>query len=311
MARVQYREILCKSALNRVEGMPFRWSLNPYRGCAHACHYCYARASHTFYDMNGDEDFETKILVKVNFAEVLAKELGRRSWIGEQVAMGTVTDCYQPAEGRFRVTRRTLETLLTHRNPMSMVTKSPMILRDLDILAALAKIANVRISFTITTVDTALWRKVEPGTANPFKRLHVMRLLNKAGVPAGVLLAPILPGITDSVESIEAVTAAAREHGAAFLDGTALRLAPVVKEHYLGFIGGSFPHLLPRYELAYPGTYAPRVYTDKLQARLDRIRDRYGFKDGYMRMHRVPLSAETASAATARAWGGGQLALPL
>jgi DNA repair photolyase len=202
MARVHYSEVICKTALNRVQGMPFNWSLNPYRGCVHACHYCYARASHSYYGLNGDEDFETRILVKINFPEVLRQELRRPSWTGEQVALGTITDCYQPAEGRFRLTRRVIEALLERHNPMGMVTKSPMILRDIHLLAKLAQVAKVRISFTITTVDLDLWRTLEPGTASPLKRLYAIRQLNDAGVPAGILLAPVLPGITDSVESI-------------------------------------------------------------------------------------------------------------
>lgn len=293
MPRVEYIEIQCKSALNRVEGMPFKWSLNPYRGCAHACHYCYARATHAFYDLNADEDFETKILVKVNFAEVLRRELGRPSWRGEQVALGTATDCYQPAEGRFRITRRALEALRDHDNPVGMVTKSPMVLRDLDVLADLARVAKVRVFFTITTVDLGLWRTLEPGTANPLKRLEVMRRLVEAGVPAGVLLAPILPGITDSVASIEAVAAAAAEYGATFFGAGTLRLAPIVKEHYLGFVGATFPDLLPRYERAYPRAHAPRDYQTMLDARVVRIRARHGFAEDSMRERRPPPDGET------------------
>jgi DNA repair photolyase len=294
MARAQYTEIQCKSALNRVHGMPFNWSLNPYRGCVHACHYCYARATHTYFGLDADRDFETKIMVKTNFPDVLRQELSRRSWKGEQVALGTATDCYQPAEGRYRITRRVLETFLDFRNPMGMVTKSPMVLRDIGILADLARVAKVRVSFTITTVDQALWRTIEPGTANPLKRLHVMRLLNEAGVPAGVLLVPILPGITDATESIETVAAAAAEHGAAFFGATALRLMPIVKEHYLGFVEAAFPALLPRYQRDYPGTYAPGAYIRDLEARLDEVRARYGFGDSSMRM-RQPAAASGPS----------------
>jgi DNA repair photolyase len=310
MGRVQYTEIRCKTALNRVHGMPFNWSLNPYRGCVHGCHYCYARASHTYYGMNADDDFETRILVKINFADVLRAELKRPSWKGEQVALGTVTDCYQPAEGRYRITRRVIEALLERRNPVGMVTKSPMVLRDRDLLAGLAQVTSVRVLFTITTVDLELWRRLEPGTANPLKRLHVMRLLNDAGVPAGVILAPILPGLTDSVESIEAVIAAAAEHGAAFFSSTALRLMPHVKEHYLSFVRANFPALLPRYQRAYPRVYAPREYLGKLDERVERIAARYGFDDESMRKReRVPptLSATNASSAA----GADQLALPI
>jgi DNA repair photolyase len=309
MAHVQYIEVQCKSALNRVRGMPFKWSLNTYRGCAHACHYCYARASHTYYGLNAGEDFETKIFVKVNVADVLRRELARPSWPGEQVALGTITDCYQPAEGRFRVTRRVLEVLLERCNPISMVTKSTMVLRDLDLLAELARVAHVRIYFTVTTMDPALWRAVEPGTPPPCKRLHVMRLLLQAGVPAGVLMAPILPGLTDSVAAIEAVVAAAAEHGAAFFGATALRLAPDVKEHYLGFVGATCPDLLPRYQRAYPGTNAPRDYQTALQTRVERIRARYGFTDDALRAR--DASPAPHIAATPPQTRATQLALPL
>jgi DNA repair photolyase len=230
MTRAEYVEVHCKTALNRVQGMPFRWSLNPYGGCTHACHYCYARAYYARADHgDADRDFETRILVKVNIAEVLARELARPRWSGEQVALGTATDCYQPIEGRYRLTRALLETLLAHRNPLGIVTKGPLILRDLDLLAALAQVARVRVFFTITTVDPALWRQVEPGTPHPRKRLQAVQRLNAAGVPAGVLLAPILPGITDSEAALEAVIVAAAEHGAAYFGATPLRLPAGVK----------------------------------------------------------------------------------
>ena len=304
MARVEYVEICCKSALNRVQGMPFKWSLNPYVGCVHACVYCYARSYYAIAEHgNAGEDFQTRIMVKTNIVEVLRRELGRPSWRGEQVAIGTSTDAYQPAEGRFRLTRRALEALRDFRTPLGLVTKSPMVWRDADVLADLARVAKVRIFFTITTVDLGLWQTLEPGTANPFKRLEVMRRLVAAGVPAGVLLAPILPGITDSVESIEAVAAAASEHDATFFGSSALRLKPFVREHYMDFVGETFPDLLPRYERAYAGTNAPRVYQDKLGTRVDRIRGLYGFAGDSMRKREIVPRPGPA--------GARQMALPL
>jgi DNA repair photolyase len=192
-----------------------------------------------------------------------------------------------------------------------MVTKSPMVLRDLDILAPLAQVAKVRIFFTVTTVDLSLWRTLEPGTANPFKRLEVMRRLNAAGVPAGVLLAPILPGITDSTSSLEAVAEAAAEHDAAFLGTSTLRLAPVVKEEYLGFVNEKYPDLLPRYERAYPGTNAPQEYQRALDERVERIRARYGFAEDSMRKSALspPDAAPPASPIFRRV--GPQLLLPM
>ena len=310
MSRVEYREVACKTALNRVHGMPFKWSLNPYSGCSHSCEYCYARAYYVRAEHGtGDDDFQTRVLVKANFPEVLRRELARPSWRGEQVALGTATDAYQPAEGRFRITRRVLEALRDFANPLGMVTKSPLVLRDLDVLAELAGVANVRVFFTVTTVDRELWRTLEPGTANPLKRLHVMSRLVEAGVPAGVLLAPILPGITDSVASIDAVASVAREHGAMFFGGGALRLAPVVKEHYLGFVGETFPHLLPRYERAYVGTNAPREYLSKLDARVDRIRAHYGFAEDSMRQRRLVPGSDMVDALPKRR--GRQWVLPM
>jgi DNA repair photolyase len=196
-----------------------------------------------------------------------------------------------------------LEALRDYRVPLGLVTKSPLVLRDRDVLAELVRVAKVRVFFTITTVDLALWRTLEPGTANPFKRLEVMRRLIEAGVPAGVLLAPILPGITDAVESIEAVAAAAAEHEATFFGSSALRLKPIVRDHYLDFVGETFPELLPRYERAYSGTNAPRIYRDKLGARVDRVRARYGFADDSMRERRLVPHPEPSAPR--------QIALPL
>jgi DNA repair photolyase len=314
MARPQYVEITCKSALNRVQGMPFKWSLNPYAGCAHACVYCYAR-DHYARAGHGEpgREFETRILVKTNFAEVLRRELGRPRWPFETVALGTVTDCYQPAEGRYRITRAALEALRDVANPVGMVTKSPLVLRDLDILAPLARIAKVRVFFTVTTVDLDLWRRLEPGTANPFKRLEVMRRLNAAGVRAGVLLAPILPGITDSTASLEAVAQAAAAHDAAFLGTSTLRLAPVVKEQYLTFIDQHYPDLVSRYERAYFGSNAPQEYQRALDERVDRIRTRYGFLADSMRTGEITPPAHEPSPPTDVGFRrvGPQLLLPI
>src|SRR6476646_6180083 len=181
MAKAAYIPSPCKSAINPVKGMPFKWSLNPYRGCVHACHYCYARATHAYFGLNADTDFETQIFVKSNIVEVLRRELARPSWGGDQIAIGTATDAYQPAEGQFRLTRGMLETLLAFRNPIGIVTKSTLILRDIELLAELARVAQVRVYFTITTLDRDLWRSVEPGTPPPFQRLAAMAKLNAAG----------------------------------------------------------------------------------------------------------------------------------
>jgi DNA repair photolyase len=310
MTRTEYRETPCKSALNRVSGMPFRWSLNPYRGCVHGCHYCYARLSHTYLGMNADEDFESKIIVKTNMPEVLRQELGRRSWTRERVAIGTATDAYQPCEGRYRLTRRCLESLRDHATPVSIVTKSTLILRDLDLLAELAHGPGATVYFTITTLDHQLWRLIEPGTPPPRKRLEVLRHLSQAGIPTGVFLAPILPGITDGVESIDAVAAAAKAHGAASFGSAVLRLAPLVKEHYLAFVSETFPNLLPRYERAYAGTTIASDYQIAIERRLARVRERQGFAGDAMQSRTVE-EASSMRAAAPESVAPGQLVLPL
>ena len=310
MSKATYIERHCRTALNRVSGMPFRWSLNPYRGCTHRCHYCYARLSHTYLGMNADDDFETKIIVKANMPEVLRQELRKPSWMRERVAIGTATDAYQPCEGRYRLTRRCLEALRDHATPVSIVTKSTLILRDLDLLAELAHGPGATVYFTITTLEHQLWRLIEPGTPPPLKRLEIMRRLADAGVPCGVFLAPILPGITDAMESIDAVAAAAKAHGAASFGSAVLRLAPQVKEHYLGFIGETFPALLPRYERAYVGTNISSDYQVAIERRLARIRQRQGFSEDAMQHQREEAAASLRTTQSVMAQLG-QLALPL
>jgi DNA repair photolyase len=290
--------------------MPFRWSLNPYRGCLHGCHYCYARASHTYLGMNAGEDFATKIVVKTNMPEVLRQEVGKPSWTRERVAIGTATDAYQPCEGRYRLTRRCLEALRDFATPVSIVTKSTLILRDWELLAELAQGPGATVYFTITTLDPGLWRVIEPGTPPPYKRLEVLRRLSEIGIPCGVFLAPILPGITDSAESIEAVAAAAKDHGAASFGSAVLRLAPEVKEHYFGFIESSFSDLLPRYERAYAGTNIASEYQAVIDRRLAQVRQRYGFFDDAM--HRGKANAGPTRPVTMAASNGTeQLSLPL
>jgi DNA repair photolyase len=310
MGRPTYIESPCKSALNRVSGMPFRWSLNLYRGCTHRCHYCYARLSHTYLGMNADDDFETKIVVKTNMPEVLRQELRRRSWTRERVAIGTATDAYQPCEGRCRLTRRCLEALRDGDTPVSIVTKSTLILRDLDLLTELAHGPGATVYFTITTLDPDLGRLLEPGTPPPNKRLQVMQRLTEAGIPCGVFLAPILPGITDTLESIDAVAAAAKAQGAASFGSAVLRLAPQVKEHYLAFVSETFPDLLPRYERAYAETNISSDYQTAIERRLAQIRERHGFSEDAMQSRRDD-ARKAMRIAEPESVGVGQLALPL
>ena len=205
---------MCRSALNRAKGMPFKWTLNPYRGCTHACHYCFARRYHAQFEMGAGDDFASVILVKTNFPEVLARELARPSWAREQIAIGTATDPYQPIEGEYRLTRRALEHLATARTPIGLVTKGPMVVRDIDVLQAVSQQARCSVYLSVPSVDEEAWRRLEPGTAHPLQRLKAVRKLADAGLAANVLMAPLLPGITTSRSAITATIRAIADHGA-------------------------------------------------------------------------------------------------
>jgi len=209
----EYREEPCRSALNRVQGMGFGWSLNPYMGCVHRCTFCYVRGFERRADRPSDDRYGTSIRVKTNVAEVLRRELARPSWAREIIAIGAATDPYQPAEGRYKLTRACLEVLGDVANPIRIITRGPMIVRDIDVLAAAAKRAKVGIMFSIPTIDPEIWRRTEPGTAPPQQRLRALTQLVEAGIKVGVGMAPILPGISDKPELLAAVVRAAREAG--------------------------------------------------------------------------------------------------
>lgn len=275
----RYLETGAKSVLNAVQGMGFRWSVNPYRGCVHGCHYCFARRYHTYLDLGAGEDFSGVILVKVNAVEVLRAELARPGWQRGMVAVGTATDPYQPIEGRYRLTRGILEALADARTPASVVTKGPMVIRDRDVLAAVRDRAGVSVCVSLTTLDPDRWRRLEPGTAPPHQRLRAVEVLATAGIPVGVLLAPIVPGLTTDRANLEAVVRGAAEHGAAFLGAGVLHLAPGVREHFDGFLSAEAPELLPLYRRLYPGTRAPAGVERSLGATVADLRRRYGLAD--------------------------------
>jgi DNA repair photolyase len=249
--RVAYRIEPCKTALNRVSGMPFRWSLNPYMGCAHRCTFCYVRAFELRADRPSDGRYGTSIRVKENVAEVLARELRRPSWHGEDIAIGAATDPYQPAEGRFRLTRHCIEALAEVSNPFGLITRGPLIVRDIDVLAEAARHAEVSVTFSVPTLDEQVWRETEPGTAPPRQRLRALSRLVDAGVRASVGMAPILPGLSDRPEQLAAVVRAAREAGACGVWANVLYLRPGTREHFLDCLGESWPELVPEYERLY------------------------------------------------------------
>ncbi len=278
MADVIFEEIECKSAITKVgaANLPFRWSLNPYRGCQHACTYCFARGSHEHLGYDAGRDFESRIIVKVNAPEMLRQDLGRPGWGREVIGIGTACDPYQQAELKYSLTHRILRVMRDFANPVSIVTKSPHIIRDADVLESLSEVAQVTVAFSVATLDEDVWRRTEPATAKPSKRLEAMRLLSERGVRCGVMLAPILPGLTDAPESLERVVEAAREHGASFVGDNVLYLKPGTKEWFMPFLRETYPHLSERYARYYRGPYAPRTYTSDVHRVVEDLRERYG-----------------------------------
>ncbi|HTZ85539.1 MAG TPA: radical SAM protein [Solirubrobacteraceae bacterium] len=257
----RFYEVRARSVLNRVperSRMPFRWTVNPYRGCSHGCVFCYARATHRFLDFNAGRDFEKEIVVKVNAPEVLRTELAKRSWKREHVALGTNTDPYQWVEGRYRLMEGIWEALRDAANPCSILTKSPLLLRDLGLMLQIAERASFSASLSIPTLDEQAWRETEPHTPNPRARLEAVAELNRAGIPTGVLIAPLMPGINDSPEQVEELLEQITEAGATSVGGVALHLRGEVRDVFMGWLRSQRPDLVPRYERLYrKGAYAP------------------------------------------------------
>ena len=277
---VEYLEIHCKSALNSVKGMGFQWSLNPYTGCEHRCAFCYVRAYELRADRPFDDRYGRTIRVKVNVAAVLRGELLKRSWRQELVVIGAATDPYQPAEGKYRLTRQCLQTLRDFSNPTGLITRGPMIVRDIDVLTELAKRADLSITFSIPTVDDEVWRRTEPGTAHPKQRLRALERLVAAGIKAGVGMAPILPGLSDRPDRLEAVIKAAREAGATSLWAGMLHLRSGTREHFMSVLAKQWPELVPRYERAYlDRQYLPNALGEASMKEVARLRAVHGVAD--------------------------------
>jgi DNA repair photolyase len=274
---MRFYEIRAKSALNRVpkqSQVPFRWTVNPYRGCSHACTYCFARPTHTFLDFDSGRDFEREIVVKVNVPEVLRAELARPSWKGEHVAMGTNTDPYQWVEGRYKLMPGIWETFRDARSPCSILTKSPLLLRDLPLMKEVAAVTDITANLSVPTLDEKAWRATEPHTPHPRARLEAVGELNRAGIPTGILVAPLMPGINDSPEQVERILELAAENGARSVGGIALHLRRGVREVFMDWLRSYRPDLVERYERLYArGAYAPQAERERL-ARLVEVADR-------------------------------------
>lgn len=257
-----FLEVEARTIINRVpytRHFPFEYTINCYRGCSHACVYCFARPSHDYLGLGIGEDFDTKIVVKVNAVELTRAQTSPRIWAGHSIAMGTNTDPYQPAEGKYRLTRGVVEILAERANPFSILTKSPLVLRDRHLLADAARRADISVSFSVGTLDTDVWKRSEPGTPHPRRRLEAVAKLKELGITSGVLVAPLLPGISDSPRQVSQVMRACREAGADFAAPIRLHLRSGVKEHYMEWLAEEFPDLVGAYRELYRNrSYLPR-----------------------------------------------------
>ena len=251
---INFHEVRARSALNHVAGgrYGFNWTINPFRGCAHACVFCFARPTHTYLDMDAGRDFEREIVVKVNVPEVLRKELAKPTWRRELVALGTNTDPYQWVESRYRLMPEILAALEEAETPVSVLTKSPLLLRDIDIYERMSKRLPVSVNLSVPTLDEKVWRATEPHTPSPAARLDAVAELRRRGIDSGVLIAPLMPGVNDSPGQVEPLVERAREAGATFLGGVALHLRGEVREIFFGWLEAKRPDLLPKYEQMYP-----------------------------------------------------------
>ena len=277
---ITFYEIQARSIINRVPDasrMPFRWTINPYRGCTHACAYCFARNTHTYLDLDFGHDFDSKIVVKTNAPALLRRELASPHWDGEHIAMGTNVDCYQRGEGRYRLMPGIIEALRDRANPFSILTKGSLILRDLDLLRQAAEVTEVAFNVSVGITDRELWRSLEPGTPPPRRRLEVCKTLNDAGLPCGILMAPVIPFLSDAPEQLEATVEQIAAAGATHVSPIALHLRPGAREWFMAWLGTHHPDLVPRYQRLYGrGAYPPKAYQQRIADDVRTFAQRYG-----------------------------------
>ena len=261
-----YQEIRCRSALNRVKGMPFmKWTLNPYRGCTHGCHYCFARRYQTQLELDAGDEFASVIFVKTNFVEVLRRELDKPSWAKESIGFGTATDPYQPIEGTYKISRGVLEALRDAATPVGIVTKGPMIVRDIDVLQDLSTRTTCRVHISVPTVDEDAWEKLEPGVAHPMQRLRAVRELVDAGIDCGVLMAPIVPGFSTQPAKIERTIKAIADSGATSVGAMVMHLEGGTRDHFMAMLQREYPEMVAKYEQLYASKYVPKDYDKRVQ----------------------------------------------
>ncbi|NJP53036.1 radical SAM protein [Streptomyces sp. SBST2-5] len=277
---ITFHEIRARSIINRVPGasrMPFEWTVNPYRGCTHACVYCFARRTHSYLDLDTGHGFDSQIVVKVNAPELLRRQLASRRWHGDHIAMGTNVDCYQRAEGRYRLMPGILAALRDHANPFSILTKGTLILRDLELLRRAAEVTDVGVSVSVGFTDETLWRTVEPGTPAPERRLDVVRTLARHGIGCGVLMAPVIPFLSDRPEQLRSTVRAIAASGATSVTPLVLHLRPGAREWFMAWLSRHHPYLVGRYERLYAdGAYAPRWYQRRITRQVHELAQEYG-----------------------------------
>lgn len=273
---LEFLEVEAKTIITKTPGGPrygFGYSINAYRGCSHACTYCFARPTHEYLGLDGWSDFDRRIVVKTNAVTIARHEMAPARWAGHLIAMGTNTDPYQPAEGKYRLTRGILEVMCEYANPTSILTKSPLVLRDTDLLTVLAEQAEVRVDFSVGTLDEDVWKATEPGTPHPRRRIDAVKRLRAAGIRSGVLMGPILPGLSDAPEQIAAVIDAAADAGAVSIGGVPLHLRGMVAEHYYAKLAHHRPDLIGRYRRHFAGRgEAPAAYSERILATLRQLR---------------------------------------
>lgn len=291
--RVEYREEPCRSALNRVRGMGFEWSLNPYMGCAHRCTFCYVRGFEKRADRPSDDRYGTSIRVKINIAEALRAELARPTWKRDYVLVGAATDPYQPIEGRYRLTRGCIQAFAEYRTPFGIITRGPLVVRDLDVLQEASKRAAVDVNVSVPTLDERIWRATEPGTSHPRARLAAIRKLAEGGIRVKLAMAPMLPGLSDDPAKMLEVVRAARDAGATEIWSTVLNLRPGTKEHFLEHLAKEWPEELERYQQLYAGRgYLPGKLTAPISRKIGELKREVGIRDRRVVKYQPPPEPE-------------------
>ena len=303
---ITFYEIQARSIINKVPAtsrVPFSWTINPYRGCSHACVYCFARNTHTYLDLDAGLDFNTKIIVKVNAPELARKELAAPKWHGEHVAMGTNVDCYQRAEGRYRLMPGIIAALRDAANPFSILTKGTLILRDAELLADAAQVTDVGLNVSVGSVDEELWRLAEPGTPSPRRRLDTCATLNDMGLGCGVLMGPVIPFLSDSPPQLSETVRQIAQAGAVHVSPIVLHLRPGAREWFRAWLGEYHPALVPEYRKLYgDGSYAPKWYTERVTALVEELAREHGIG----KARRRTAGRDRMGTAASRARAGGR-----